>query len=1307
MNREGTIGVAGLLAIAAAVGIGLQPGSKPGSGGKADGKGELRRSGTSSSKQKASEYQPGCSEIEDHLQELLGTEASLVPDHCYLDKAAAKPAKTSASTTNQAPKLKFIIATLPDPLHTHLSLVFDQFAGAIQEAAQDEKYDFDSSWLPWDDGEQQKVLLDDQDKAEKRRAGREEQPGILLFRKSIKCDPPPPPPVNSGNAPATSKELPPCKETPPAGAAGTKVAGQNSSVPGYRDGLIIFVVGEDATHGIHRKQFQNATRWIEQLKSFIGQEHAQAGIIGPTFSGSFPSLAELLSDDKIAKTLRPEKDGKLPVYSGSVSSDTAARWFKNQMNFQGSSESAKVELHSFVQNDDEILSLFCSYMLLEQPEFDAQKLAVISEDETAYGSSGMNEADDNKCKSEPLKLYYPRDISALRAAYQTKSLFTTSSPSGSVDTQTRNLPTDLADPAGIVHDSIRSYGGNQTPLAQEAFMLEIVAALKELHARYILLRSSNTLDQLFLCDFLHRMYPDGRIVIMSSDLLLIRERGATGLNGTLALSTYPLFPLERDWTESVSRPASDRVFSADTAEGTYVAFRLLLNAGGLNRQGPPPRGCQATPDSEEDIFLPKIACEEDPPMTDYSSPQWMLAKHSGKTSTDDARVYKGPATWLSVIGQNRFWPLAAITKDTLKAEPWFGQAEVHEEKSNGRSEVGVGEPGQTPELPVGMKLYLLGLAGLAIFHTWCCWAGSYTAKPAFRAHFASTGDWRQTSLVLTGSSLIAVVAIVSGWGCGVFFPGVYGVMRPWIALKAVVTLCLLMSAAVLAHSYSTWTLAESTAKDSIKLAHLRREFRKRNWITCGVLLAVILAAFLCFIYPIETALLLGNRVITYWRSMHLTSGVSPIMPLLAILIGLYLVVWYALHALALFGPDRPCLPTKERLRIEYAKGKEADFLTMFSQEDAADKIESIAMPLNRMTLMITGGLVVLFFLAAIELAGGVPLRSLGAERYSYAFFLWLDICCGLMLAKTWQFYEIWEELRRLLAFLDRLPLRRTMSVLHGFSWGSVWKMSGNVLEVRYKVISRQLECLNHTMRTLEDWQDRHSSSDEIPAIGKCLEVLEELHNTGINFAEWYSTNYKIPRAGDLTSFGTFQADVAATSGTLLVKLLLPAWRKEGESLVLALPEKGEKENATPTALPLAKYKHVQNAEEFVCLTYLAFIQNVLGRLRTLAMTIVALFIAATVAVSSYPFDPRQALSAILLVLFAVAGAVIVKVYAEMHRDSTLSHVTNTRPGELGGEFWFKIIGFGFAPAAGLLTRIFPGITDFVFSWLQPGVSSLK
>jgi hypothetical protein len=174
----------------------------------------------------------------------------------------------------------------------------------------------------------------------------------------------------------------------------------------------------------------------------------------------------------------------------------------------------------------------------------------------------------------------------------------------------------------------------------------------------------------------------------------------------------------------------------------------------------------------------------------------------------------------------------------------------------------------------------------------------------------------------------------------------------------------------------------------------------------------------------------------------------------------------------------------------------------------------------------------------------------------------------------------------------------------------------------------------------------------------------------------------------------------------LSQLLLPAWRKEKVSLIVGRAS-DEKEEATPTAPPQAGQEHIRNAEEFVCLNYLGFVQNVLGRLRTMAMTIMVLLVACTVAMSTYPFDPRQALSAVLIALFTIVGVVIVKVYADMHRDATLSHVTNTKPGELGLEFWFKIVGFGFAPLAGLLTRVFPGITDFVFSWLQPGISSLK
>jgi hypothetical protein len=109
----------------------------------------------------------------------------------------------------------------------------------------------------------------------------------------------------------------------------------------------------------------------------------------------------------------------------------------------------------------------------------------------------------------------------------------------------------------------------------------------------------------------------------------------------------------------------------------------------------------------------------------------------------------------------------------------------------------------------------------------------------------------------------------------------------------------------------------------------------------------------------------------------------------------------------------------------------------------------------------------------------------------------------------------------------------------------------------------------------------------------------------------------------------------------------------------------------------------------------------------MAVTIVVLFLASASATSTYPFDPRQPLTVTLIALFVIGSGAIVKVYAEMHRDATLSHVTNTKPGELGAEFWFKIIGFGFAPLIGLLTRIFPGVSDFIFSWLQPSAAAFK
>jgi hypothetical protein len=180
----------------------------------------------------------------------------------------------------------------------------------------------------------------------------------------------------------------------------------------------------------------------------------------------------------------------------------------------------------------------------------------------------------------------------------------------------------------------------------------------------------------------------------------------------------------------------------------------------------------------------------------------------------------------------------------------------------------------------------------------------------------------------------------------------------------------------------------------------------------------------------------------------------------------------------------------------------------------------------------------------------------------------------------------------------------------------------------------------------------------------------------------------------------FQLSTAGTAATLLVRLLLPEWRTEKSSLILAeATQSGDNENDQSTAPPLSEKQHIRDAEEFVCLPYMGFVQNILGRMRSMVMSILWLFVATAIAISSYPFDPRQGLSGTILALFILLGGIIFYVYAQMHRDATLSHITNTTPGELGADFWFELLSFGVAPLLGLLTTVFPGIADFVFSWL--------
>ena len=1455
--------------IAAAIGVTSPHGERSSSGQRAPAQMASQQDRTGPATERDISLGP-CAQLESHLKSFLGIDgpgSTVVPESCF-DQShgdAPRSAKESApggqeGTAKNQPQsqpihLNFMIATLPDPTHTHFPLEFDRMSEAIQQGASDEGYVYDSSWLPWVTTDSTFSSLKDQDAADARKEAQEGQPGILLFRRKPSMGP-----TESGTA---SANLP------------------------YQDGLVVFIVGEEPTQGIHRDQFRNATAWIAALQANDANKRRLPPIIlGPSFSGSVYSLAALVSDPQVAHNLasgQASDDERLRIYSGNITGNKAMAWIINVLG-------ARADFASFQHSDGFLISRYCEY--LRHSNFDLSRFAILSEDQTAYGGevtrpgvdtantaaedwdSGSIEAPDADLSSchldplandatgingdqsfqRPLRVFYPRDISALRAAYQSESIFSTSSSS---DAAQRTLAPDIADPQGNQHDSIRAYSGDQKALSQEAILQQIVSELRIHQSQYILLRSSNVLDQIFLSHYLRLAYPQGRIVILGADQMLRRESGAARLSGIMTLTTYPLLPWEPHWTQRLDDPSahSHRVFAQDRSEGVYVAARALLHFPVVLQKGQacgeivdhllaakftikPAAGdaggdpkCRCKPagsvvpvsiqaqktntrldltfafesgsgqyllhsirqdagkkqearntnlesDSDQSsetsgYALPVPSLKGFVPVTselkipDYRAPFWV----DGPAINQDGP--EAPTAWLSVLGRNDFWPLAALTADSIGKESlddqpaqrpphslWrafrslfnvFNPHEYGGTSSNSHGGNGVAADSKNKRcatsvprwlpMPVGVRMVLAAFLVGCCFHFLCCAYPSVTQKPSHRAYFVSVGRNRlpYLALMVLGCVTISATATVLACGFGAMSPdgvpyadpGFWLLSQPFFWSFAGLALAINVSKQPFVSQTGRKEAAgllgaRGSAGHTGKMKWRSAKDYAQKWrVLSGSIAAFALGtlAFYFFAYfTTERILTVASRVPAYWRSMDFTDGVSPVMPLVAIAVGVYLWFWYSLQGLALLGSDRPRLPSAKSLTFEnHAPRHERKVglksLGLFSRQIAAAPVEELCSPfapkvLKRAALFFVLQILLVFVLGfrfsfyTIE----IPLRSLGARSYSILICLLMDLLFSIMMANAWQLVNVWRELRKLLTHLDRLPLRRSMAAFPGVSWNSVWTISGNVLDMRYKFLTNELRCVTYLNNCLA--AQGHASLFPRPSAGvKMSSSIAEIEKAQGAFALWYSDLYNKSEDLNQKPVEAVQKMLADFAGFLMTGILVPAWREEkGDEISAKIagdvafnPEK-QLEELTPVS-QLAS--HVRLAEQLVCYVYLGFIQNVLGRMRSLVMCILLLFIAATIAMASYPFDPRPSISGTMVLLFGVLTTAIVFVYAQVHRDPILSLVTNTKPGELGGDFWLKLLGFGTGPVLGLLTALFPQVTDFLFSWVQPNLSSIK
>ena len=1218
------------------------------------------------------------------------------------DKQAAAPynfAEHWNVPEGENQKILFVIATAPDPVHTHMSLAFDRTIEAIQKAAQESGYLFSRATMPWQvdehpDSPDLKLRL-----AQEVYYGQKEAyPGLMIFRKATQA-----------------------KEE----SRTEDISAENNDGVAQANALFVLVVGETATGGIHKDQYRNALRIILDIraKSEIPSRLRDLRIAGPAFSGSLASFEQLLNQED--SSAFPQ----IIIRSGTVSSWVASESFRKFLE----SDHPNVRFATFQESDNYTDSLFRCF--IEEQGYDAKDIAVLSEDETAYGNLNKevvefqpppcgkgvdggwtSDEDERKKTGEMLYLYFPREISQLRGAYQ-RDLRAQEGTDNPRKAPRTTLPLNL-DITGSEGDSVPPYARLQTPMSQEAVLLGIVDNLRKHHTRFILVRASDSLDTLFLCQFLRTAYPDGRLVTVGSNLLFLREQDQPSLQGVLEITPYPLFPgiddIVAHQQTHQDAPHVDRVFSDSYSVGTFNAFLSLLSD---------------VPDDPQaaKLFNPEKRVTDLPPAP-YAQYGWPALSPDAKP---ELRVWT-PPLWLTVLGRHGFWPVTLLNE---KMPPPSGQA-IH---SNLHAVAATPELGTfTPSLPFEWEIFCFLSACLVLPFSWLMAFPPVLPRSELLANFTLEGDaLRDKLLFVTGLALLAIqILFLYPW---ILWGGDYP-SAPALFLAPALQIALLAFGCT--------------------CGLLRRQSR-RLAIAYLVVIVTTLVVFIAGRVFRDGRPIQAETHFEMYRGTHLLSGSSPPLPLLFLLLACLWWCWLGLQGVILRGRKGPILPSTYEFEDpqKVPTPIERQRLKALSKQPNRGLMKALK-PFSFDRRVFVPAVIAL---AAIILVLGLqhPVQAIDGIAFEYVYAGLLFFVLFLLLTLLFRVLLVWMEFRALLRALEDTPLRRSFGRLKGFAWTSLWGLAGSAgsgLINFYRLINRELESLRHLLNAQPDSSlAENIHLTEAQANTLCA-VYEKLHFEQVQqadhskfrwreapqyfrnklkaFVDSLRADPKRSSLDDYTSYSEsdskpssksrrrtdyaekkplqyFHRTLANATAACLIYLSAqwkaercPDGEKSGEERGEGTDKDRGKDSGKDPAEPVPSTM-VACVERFVCLFYLAFILVILQRIQTLVVSIAGIFIFVLASLGSYSFEPHLRLRSLMIFLFFLILVVVGFVYAQMFKNATLSRITKTNPNELGMEFWIRMGTFVLLPLLGLLAAQFPEINNVLFSWLEPAMQSLK
>jgi hypothetical protein len=1137
-------------------------------------------------------------------------------------------------------EIKYLIATVPDPKDTRLDHQFDRALDAIRRALESADYTFDRYWLPWDRSKTAAPPISLADPRTAQMATRHlRDPGVILFRDS------------------KAKRL-----------------------------LLLFLVGETPTGGIHRVAFQNALRQIEGLPRRVGsmtEAPAQKNplpILGPYFPSSANSLAILL---------KGWIDGQNPPLTFSIITGSTGLIDKDDFL---KDLPADVSFHTTVINTEQVINEFYTYL----SDLDSQikpsndggparaYIAVLSEAGTGSGQilrRNIWELNLSKKQPQVLSMTYPVHISQLRVEAAKSSLRKDANNAPAV--KDPNLPLPMSETGSPGSKDTAPLFSPLETVTMELALREILTAIHRERIRYVRVSAADPQDRIFLVHEIRKHCPNTTIITTSADLLYLHSESNLDFLGTLVISSYPLFALNQLWTYPFGGDRWRVQFPTPTEQGIFNATLALLDKTDL--------------------------------MLEYGFP-------FKKYNVSDERC---PTLWLGIVGRNGIWPVKTfdikpgeksctlpITTKFSTSAPRLGLSD------NYRSPTGAGFL-----LLIGVICLFLSLSLLAqLILFWRHsrmdqadpdqWRGRRSKlsraiiepilKLARQIERGNEGAllrplvWIRRGLLgqvfgdeefycyrldrrinllgccvslLTASLFISGVAMLPAWVLwstrdGDALQGDWGRHRV-IGVVACTILVFTLGAFIwLMVSVSAWMVSGW------------RHFHGRIWVLLALVVGVAMIMFVGWgLFEVFFRFKRPEKVFFFLRATELTSGVSVLLPALLVGLAAFLSFFANLRRLNL-AERMPCL------RSPWQRPDEAPQFLRFDHE-RAKSFEGLKALEDRVKEMIVchifgvPGAALLTVLVSIVYWHFFQkhfIPSVDGRQFDWFFELAFYVVPLMLVWALLRFFWLWVATKRLLRRLSWHPLISQYAARH-----SEEKRFASLPQIDLMTPTPTYTALSLSARQARSFYNAlklgPGQAEERKRIGQLVEEAESELSLSLG------------------------ADAKGAWQKALRK------RRYSQAALAELTERvsGLLEGSWPAAGAAGPDSAWRDEGKFFLITHVvAFLQHVFAHLQNLIGLVTMGLLLMLLAAISYPFQPREPLLMFSWVAILTSVVVTLFIFVNASRDKTLSLLTGTAPGKvkITRDLVFRVLIHGVVPVIALLGVQFPEAVRQIFSWLN-------